>query len=155
MHVARRTVRRGTVCLAAALAVVTLGAAVAMAAPDKQEFIQQADAVCTKASADTSKQIDEQLPELATQSQAPHGAQLKTYVNIVISNIKKEIKGIKALGLPKGDEAQLNKLFAAVSKGLKTLKKHPEVLTGTGSNPLAKASQLALAYGFTVCGQGS
>lgn len=146
--------------------VVTLGALVIMggvgvadaaapqkAAPTKAEFIAQGDAICTAGSTATDKQIAKEFPDLTKSTKAPSKADQKKIAAIIISGVNSDIKKLKKLGTPAGDEKQVNAIYAAVKKDTAALKKDPGSLFGD-AGPLNTSSALAAAYGFQKCGQG-
>lgn len=155
-RVTRTTVGRGTVLTAAVLAVLMLGGAVAMAAPlTKSEFIAKADEICATSATATEKKIATQFPDLATSTKAPSASDLKKLVKVIASGVTSELNKIKALGFPKGDEAELNKIISSAKKELKALIKKPSLLLSDSANPLNQSSALAASYGFQTCGQNT
>jgi len=150
----RVTTRLATAAAAGVMASVLLGAAVASAAPiSKDEFITKGDAICVAGDAATSAKIAKAFPDLAKSNKAPSKADQKKIVKILVAGINDEIKKLKKLGIPSGDEQQVNAIYAAVKKEIAAVKKHPSSLFS--GDPLNQSSALASSYGFQRCGQGS
>ena len=61
---------------------------------------------------------------------------------------------LRALTPPRGDVKKVDKIFDAMDAGWAEVEAHPSSLTDE-PGPLAKATKLASAYGFEVCGRAS
>jgi hypothetical protein len=123
--------------------------------PSKEEFIRQAEQICKKADDRVYVQADvyrethaKELNELG-----PIPAEEKLLRMLRLPAIRKQIKGIEALGIPKGEEKAVKALFAAMAVGLKKAEKEPYELEGENPSnyPFERYSELAREFGFSEC----
>jgi hypothetical protein len=122
----------------------------------KEEFIAKADAICKAG----NEQMEKELFKFLRQSRT--GGSLgkpsveqneKFIVAVLIPNLRREIKEIKALGVPDGDEEKIDAMIAALEEGLETAEDETAtVAAGTSDIVFGIASRLAGEYGATVCG---
>jgi hypothetical protein len=122
----------------------------------KEEFIAKADAICKAGNERMEKELFKFLRQSRTGGslRKPSVEQNEKFiVAVLIPNLKREIKEIKALGVPDGDEERIDALIAALEEGLKTAEdKTATVAAGTSDIVFGIASRLAGEYGATVCG---
>jgi hypothetical protein len=118
----------------------------------KDEFIEQADAIC----ANGDKAITADFKDFAEEKGikgAPNKAQQEEAIaEVVAPAVQEQADGIRALAAPEGDEKQIEAMLAAVEEGVEDLEENPRQLT-EGKNPLAKGSKLARDYGLEKCGE--
>lgn len=156
---------RGPIALIAAVIVVALLVAGCGGGSDdsnsgesisKEEFIAKANAICQKG----NKQMEKELFVFLRQNRKggtlrkPSVEQNEKFiVTVLIPNLKREIKEIKALGVPDGDEERIDAMIAALEEGLETAEDDTAtVAAGTSDIVFGIASRLAGEYGATVCG---
>jgi hypothetical protein len=121
----------------------------------KDEFIKQADQICSEGDAATQTEFQRAFPN---QQSPPTGDQIAQVARIAGQGVKDEITKIRALGAPAGDEAAVNSFLDAADSGADQIIAHPEQLQSSGQEPnsdIAKADQEARAYGLQVCGQSN
>jgi hypothetical protein len=121
----------------------------------KDEFIKQADRICSEGDAATQAEFQRAFPN---QQSPPTGDQLAQVAKIAGQGVKDEITKIRALGPPAGDEAAVTSFLNAADSGADQIISHPEQLQSSGQEPnpdIAKADQEAKAYGLQVCGQSN
>jgi hypothetical protein len=118
-------------------------------APTKEEFITQADQICT----DGDQQINEEA-ENVFEGQPSKAEQQAFIEDTVIPETQAQIDGIRDLTPPEGDEDEITAIVDAADQGIDEIEADPAALTQRGDNPLAEASQLASEYGMKACGQG-
>jgi hypothetical protein len=136
--------------LLAAGSVGVLGASAASArvtsAASKDAFIKKADAICTK----TQNKTDA-IVEAAGFS--PTDAEARVRADKVVALAQAQVVKLRALTPPSADVKKVAKVFDAIDAGWAAVADDPESLT-EDPGPLAKATKLASAYGFEVCGRG-
>jgi hypothetical protein len=121
----------------------------------KAEFIKQGDAICKKG----NKEIEEGFESFAKennlpQNKEPNKAQGKELVEtVIVPDIKAQAEGIRALGAPSGDEAQVSAMLDSLDEGIEAAEEDPEALFAAKSDPFASANKQAKEYGLKVCGQ--
>lgn len=113
----------------------------------KDEFVTQANQIC----AEGNKTIDAAGKATFSGGKPTQADILAFWSDTLIPSVTDQVAQIKALGIPAGDEDQVNALLAAVDADLTAAQK--EVDSGTVSNqdPFADANKLAGAYGLTEC----
>jgi hypothetical protein len=122
----------------------------------KAEFLKKGNAICKKG----NQQINQAsktafLSKGKPSGPPPKSAQVKFATDSLIPTIQGEIDGVKALGAPAGDEAQVKAITDSAQSALDKGKADPTLLLQSGKkNPFAKSNKLANAYGLTVCGGG-
>jgi hypothetical protein len=115
----------------------------AAAAISKADFVARGNRICKQGN-DEINQAGEQLGKSVNQQQLEDFA-----TNTVVPSIQKQIDGIKALGAPAGEEAQVNQLITTAQADLDELKADPSKLQK--DNLFKDANQQASALGLTEC----
>jgi hypothetical protein len=123
----------------------------------KAEFLKQGNAICKKG----NQQINKVGHQTFSKKKYPNGpppksALTKFTTDTAIPTIQTEIDGVKALGAPAGDEAQVKAIVDSAQSALDKAKADPTVLfqNNPKNDPFAKSNQLANSYGLTACGGG-
>lgn len=121
-------------------------------APTKQEFIAQADRICSESDARIESAAEERFGQ---SNQEPSAAEQEQFVTeTVIPEIEGQIDGVDGLTPPEGDEDEIQAIVDAGNEGIDAGKEDPSLFQqeGGGEDPLAEASRLAQEYGLKVCG---
>jgi ABC-type phosphate/phosphonate transport system substrate-binding protein len=122
----------------------------------KEEFIAKADAVCKKGNEALEKELFKFLRKnrKGGSLRKPSVEQNEKFIEtVLIPNLQKEIKELKALGVPEGDEEKVDAMIAALEEGLETAEDETEtVAAGTADMVFGIASRLAGEYGLETCG---
>jgi hypothetical protein len=114
----------------------------------KQEFIAQADALCSSEDQKVD-QAAEQLGKNASQAE-----QQAFITATALPNIQVQIDGIRDLGAPEGEEDQVNDFLDTAQEALDRAEANPSLFTGEqGRDPFAETRQLALDLGLKKCAQ--
>jgi hypothetical protein len=119
----------------------------------KEEFIAKADGVCKQG----TKRLEAGLVRFLTNGkevQKPSQADNEKFIIAVLTpSLRREIKEIRALGVPDGDEEKVEAMIAALEEGLETAEGDPEaVAAGSTDIVFGIASRLAGEYGLETCG---
>jgi hypothetical protein len=161
----------GTACVRKLLVLMTLAAAMSIAVPacgggssssgaapmataddqpiSKAELIRQADAVCRQTDVIQKKRLaayEEAHPNLFLGGPAGEEALRRA----VFPPIGKEIAKILALGIPRGDKAQIQAILRGWLIALKKVEDHPGIVL-IGEGPFTRPDKLAAKYGFKDC----
>jgi hypothetical protein len=81
----------------------------------------------------------------------PTGAEERKLVeNVLLPPVKKAVRGIEALDMPKGEE-RVTRLMAMFGKGIRQIEAHPEMLLD--GSALSKADYWSMEWGLSECGQ--
>lgn len=119
----------------------------------KVEFVKRANALCAKG----QEKLHSDFIAFSTEKNDnpnPSRAEYEEFIDKVVApNLNREIAELQALGSPKGDEDEVEAMFAAVEEGLQGAEEKPEMVTIGNSKLFAKAIKLAAAYGLTACAQ--
>jgi hypothetical protein len=119
----------------------------------KEEFIAKADAICKRG----TQRMEAGLVKFLTNGgkiQKPSQADNEKFVVTVMTpSLKREIKELRALGIPDGDEEKVEAMIASLEEGLDTAEDNPEVVAaGSTDIVFGIASRLAGEYGIETCG---
>jgi hypothetical protein len=152
---------RGTIAIAVALAVAALVAGCGGGSDDsstaggsisKAAFIKQADAVCQKGTERMQRAILVFLKQ-HKDVKRPNKAQSETLVGTaIVPSVETEIKALKALDVPEGDEDRVNAIIGALEEGLETAEDNPEAVVASSDAVFGISGRLAGEYGAEVCG---
>jgi hypothetical protein len=127
------------------------------AALTKAEFLKQGNAICKKGNQQINKVAHQTFnPKKYPNGPPPKSVQTKFVTDTVIPSVQGQIDGIKALGAPTGDEAQVKAIVDAAQSALDKAKADPTLMfqNNPKNDPFAKANQLTTSYGLTACGGG-
>jgi hypothetical protein len=71
---------------------------------------------------------------------------------VIVPSVQKEIKEIKALGVPSCDEEKVEAMVGALEEGVETAEDDPQaVVKGSSDVIFGIASRIAGEYGITGC----
>lgn len=121
----------------------------------KAEFLKQGNAICAKG----NKEINEGFEEFAkengfSEKKQPSEAQLTEVIEtVVLPKVRGQVEGIKALGAPSGEEAQVEAITDAAEEALEKGEEEPAALASEKADPFAKANEKASAYGLVKCAE--
>ncbi|HEY5051839.1 MAG TPA: hypothetical protein VII45_00345 [Solirubrobacterales bacterium] len=122
----------------------------------KAEFVKQGNAICAAG----NKQIETGIESFAKQnhlseSKPPTEAQAAEIAEtVLVPSVSGQLEEIEALGVPRGEEDQVDAIFAAVEGAIEKAEEDPSVLLSEkGASAFTKANQLSREYGLTVCGE--
>jgi hypothetical protein len=137
---------------AVALALVAAGCgSSSKSSISKAEFVKKGNAIC----ANGSKEIDAAGKRIfgTNPNVKPSADQIRKFAStVLLPSVEKQVKALRALGAPKGDEAKVKAILDAADQGIEKGKKDPASLASNGAGPFAKANSLAKAYGLPACG---
>src|SRR5436305_4254633 len=118
----------------------------------KAAFIKKADAVCQKGTERMQRAILVFLKQ-HKDVKRPNKAQSEKLVGTaIVPSVKTEIKELKALEVPEGDEEHVDAIINALEEGLETAETNPEAVVGSSDAVFGISGRLAGEYGATVCG---
>jgi len=119
----------------------------------KKEFIKQADQICSK----TEKRqlvligkFEEGKSPQESQASSPK-AEEELVAFAGVPPVKQQLQELSQLPAPEGGSEQVDGYLKALETGLKTAENDPALLLSIDSDPFAKATSLAKAFGFKVC----
>jgi hypothetical protein len=117
-------------------------------APTKQEFIKQADEICTEGSQELTTALSEELG-----TEQPSDEEIEQFVSdSVVPVLREQFAELRALTPPEGDEEEVDRVFTAAEDAVDELEEDPGLVVESGS--FEEADRLARNYGFKTCGGG-
>lgn len=113
----------------------------------KEEFLTEGNQIC----AEGNKTIDAAASDFFGGGE-PSQADIEAFITeTAIPSGQGQVEQLKALGVPAGDEEELNTLFDALDAGLAKAEEDPSLLDSSEGDPVADANKLAADYGLTEC----
>jgi ABC-type phosphate/phosphonate transport system substrate-binding protein len=117
----------------------------------KAAFIKKADAICTKGTARLASNFSAFLKKQKLK-QLTQADEEELVGKVLVPGVKREIKELRALGAPSGDEDRVNEMTKALEEGLETAEGNPEAVTSSSDVVFGIAARLAGEYGLEACG---
>ena len=116
--------------------------------PDKVEFLAEADRICHS----TNARIEAAADDLATGPRDPSPAEVRRVViGVAIPALEAEVRAIRAIGAPAGDEREVEAIVAATEHGIAQIRADPVAVLDGPPPALRRAGRLARAYGSAEC----
>lgn len=123
----------------------------------KAEFVKKGNEICKRGSAEIEEAFEKFAKENhLSKSKQPSKAEIeKVSESIIVPNIRSQVEGIKALGVPKEDATGAEEVIASAEKSLERVEADPTLITEEGSSkdPFTETNKLAKAYGLTACAE--
>lgn len=119
----------------------------------KAVFIREADTACKKAGEQGSKELKAFLTKHKLEKgKEPNKVQLTELgKEVLLPLLEQQQDDFKAIGTPRGDQAEIETLIEALGEAIENLKKEP-TLAASSKELLKRVDRLARGYGFKVCG---
>ncbi len=116
----------------------------------KVRFLREADRIC----ASTNARIEAAGDDLTGgRSDAPPAEVKRVVLGVAIPALEAEVRAIRALGAPAGDEREVEAIVAATEDGIDEIRADPVGVVDRGPPPaLRRAAKLSRAYGSQECG---
>jgi hypothetical protein len=114
----------------------------------KAEFVKQGDAICKKVPSEYSAKL-QALEKTAKSKPSVEEVNLKA----AVPPLRVATEELEELGVPSGDEAQIEVIVAALKEAADGLEAKPESPLSGPKSPFAKFQKLTGEYGFKVCTQ--
>jgi hypothetical protein len=118
----------------------------------KEDFIVKADAICKKGTERLQKAIFAALKHPQNLTKVSEAEQIKIVTVAMVPNIGREVKELRALGVPDGDEEKIDAMIGALEEGLETAEQDPQAVTKSSDVVFGISSRIAGEYGLTTCG---
>ncbi len=120
----------------------------------KAEYIKQGDAICKKSGDKIDMEAEEEFADLGADEE-PSEEQLTTFVeDIAKPNLETQLSDLRDLGVPEGDEEELDDIYEGVETALAKVENDPGIILEEGNDPFEEPNDAARAYGFKECGEG-
>jgi hypothetical protein len=119
----------------------------------KAAFIKKVDSVCQKG----TERMQQAILIFLQQHkgvQRPNTVQSEKLVSTaIVPSVKTEIKELKALDAPEGDEERVDAIIGALEEGLETAEGNPEAVVASSDAVFGIPGRLASEYGAEACGR--
>ena len=117
----------------------------------KEEFIVKADAICKKGTERLQNAIAKLLKNQPNITKVSTDEQEKIVTTVMVPSVSREVKELRALGVPDGDDERVDAMITALEEGVETAERDPEVVTKSSDAIFGIASRIGGEYGLTVC----
>lgn len=120
----------------------------------KAQFVKQADAICEaadEAQAEALQRFGEETPQLSNKQINSKATQETIIKAVGLPPIRAEIKELSELGVPEGDEDQIEAIISGLEQALKQAEANPVALTDEKGGPFTEVGKLAAKYGLKAC----
>lgn len=118
----------------------------------KEEFIAKADAICKKGTGRMQTALLAALKDQRNITKVSTVEQEKIVTTVMVPSVSREVKELRALGIPDGDEERVDAMIKALEEGVETAERNPEVVTNSSDAIFGIASRIGGEYGLEACG---
>jgi hypothetical protein len=116
----------------------------------KAQFLKKANVICAQGSAEIAKR-----DEAAWERYDPENASEATRDKVALALLparEREVRRLRAIGLPKGSARYVNQMLTAWEEGVEKGRKHPRSLRATGYDfAFYEAYSMGNDYGLSSC----
>jgi hypothetical protein len=125
-------------------------------APTKAQFLRRANAICARGTKEFARgDVAFWNRHGGARSNASQALTNELELTVVLPIRKRELREIRALGNPRGDEPYVEKMLAAWEDGIHTGEEEPARLDSAGPNyAFYKSYSMGNDYGLTKCWLG-
>ncbi len=120
--------------------------------PSKAVFIKKADAVCQKGTARMQRAFLSFLNKHKDLKRPSKSEYEKLVGALLVPSVEKEVKELRALAAPSGDEDAVDAIIGALEEGIETAEANPAAVANSSDAIFGIASRLAGEYGLETCG---
>jgi hypothetical protein len=115
----------------------------------KVEFLREADRICFS----SESQIEAAADDLLAAPGRPDPAEVeRVALAVAVPALEAEVRAIRSLGAPEGDEEEVEAILAATERGIAEIEADPRSLARRRPPGLRQAQRLAQRYGASQCG---
>ncbi|HEV7400277.1 MAG TPA: hypothetical protein VGN84_08385 [Solirubrobacterales bacterium] len=118
----------------------------------KAVFIKKTDAVCSAGNKRMEVAFAHFLEENKNIKKPSDADYEKLVGKVLVPNVNREIKEIRAFGAPDGDEDRVSAFLEALEEGIEVAERDPKVVVSSSEAVFGIPSRLAKEYGLEVCG---
>jgi hypothetical protein len=118
----------------------------------KEEFVAKANAICKHGTERLQAAIGRVLKDQPNITKVSQAEQEKIVTTVLVPNVSKEVKELRALGAPDGDEERVDAMVTALEEGVETAEHDPQAVTKSSDAIFGIASRIGGEYGLTTCG---
>jgi hypothetical protein len=118
----------------------------------KAVFIKKADAICKESIERIEKSFVAYLRKSGGGIHPGKAAEEELVGKALVPSVKREVRELRALGAPSGDEDRVDAIIGALEEGVETAESDPKAVTASSEVVFGIASRLAKEYGLEACG---
>lgn len=118
----------------------------------KATFVKQAEAVCKSNTRRLQRDIIRVLRTKHGIRKPSQKENVYLVGAVIVPNVRREVKELRALSVPSGDEQTIDAMISALEEGLEIAETDPKAVTSTSDVVFGIASRLAAEYGLEACG---
>lgn len=121
----------------------------------KDQLIAQGDTICKQG----DKEIEEGFERYAEENGVPKNQEpsdeqgVEIVEMVIVPSIETQAELIRGLGIPEGDEEEVEAMLDSLDEAVEAAEEDPESLFDEDSDPFGDPNQRAEDYGFKVCGR--
>jgi hypothetical protein len=143
------------VALVSALAVAGCGggsgSSTSTGSISKEKFIAKADAICKKGTERMQAAIFAVLKHPRNLTKVSKAEQEKIVATAMVPSVSREVKELRGLPVPEGDEEKVEAMISALEEGVQTAERDPEAVTKSSDVVFGISSRIAGEYGLKAC----
>jgi hypothetical protein len=118
----------------------------------KEKFVAKADAICKKGTERMQAAIFAALKHPRNLTKVSKAEQEKIVATAMVPSVSREVRELRALPVPEGDEEKVDAMIRALEEGVETAERDPEAVTKSSDVVFGISSRLAGEYGLQACG---
>jgi hypothetical protein len=118
----------------------------------KAAFIKKTDAVCKRGNGRMEAAFGRFLIKNKNLRRPSKDEYEALVGKVLVPNIEREIKEIRAFPVPSGDEDRVDDFLEALEEGIEVAERNPKAVVGSSEVIFGIPSRLAREYGLEVCG---
>ncbi len=121
----------------------------------KEQLIAQGDVICKQG----DEEIEDGFESYAEENDIPKNKEpndeqgVEIVETVIVPNIKTQSELIRGLGIPEGDDEEIEAMLDSLDEAVDEAEENPESLFDDKTDPFGDANGKAEEYGFKVCGQ--
>jgi hypothetical protein len=120
----------------------------------RADFIDEANAICANTNQELTKTAEDfSKKNTISEEQQLTEAQVGELSKLALPLIVKQFEELRALGVPAGDEKQVDAILSAAEEAIEKGERNPAAIYGADGGAFAKANGLATDYGLDKCGE--
>jgi hypothetical protein len=117
----------------------------------KEKFMVKADAICKNGTERMQAAIFAALKHPRDLTKVSQAEQEKIVTTAMVPSVEREVKELRALPVPEGDEERVDAMITALEEGIETAERDTEAVTKSSDVLFGISSRIAGEYGLKAC----
>lgn len=120
----------------------------------KAQFLKQGNAICKAGNEEINEGFESFSKEHNLSHKKPSEAQFEELAEtVLVPSVSRQIKEVRALGAPEGEEGEVDEFITNAEDALKELEEEPSLIAAEGEEePFFSVNKEAAKIGLTACG---